>query len=153
MAQEEDFVLYPWNPSKISLRLQRNIYKNMHTSNITLSHKILLTWLPWKEMSKQSYLDLSSKSHKSCVKALSLWELGPRTSWLTHLYEVHLHICICFGMYILTWETNNYLRIFVLYICFYAGPTKVKWKDKNLFYSKHGERSCGPRNQHFWFPD
>ena len=82
---------------KISLSLQRNIFKNMNTPDITLSHKILLTWLPWMEMSKQSYLDLSSKSHKSCAKALSLWELGPRTLWLTHLYEIHLHICILLG--------------------------------------------------------
>ena len=129
VAQEEDFVLYPWNPSKISLRLQRNIYKNMHTSDITLSPKILLTWLSWKKMSKQSYLDFSSKSTKSFAKTLSLWELGLGSSWLTHFHEDHLHICICFRMHILTWGTKNYLRIFVLYNS-YTGPTKVKGKAK-----------------------
>ena len=56
-------------------------------------------------------------------------------------------------MYILTCGTNNYLRIFVLYSCSYARPTKVKRKDKNSLHSKHGERSCGPINQHLGFPN
>ena len=33
-------------------------------------------------------------------------------------------------MYILTCETNNYLRIFVLYNCSYAKPIEVKGMDK-----------------------
>ena len=72
------------------------------THKISLSPtKILLTWLSWKAMPKQNHLDLSSKSHKSCAKALSLWELGPGSSWLNHFHEIHLHICICIKMYIL----------------------------------------------------
>ena len=57
--------------------------------------------LSWKAMPKQSYLDLSSKSHKSCAKAPSLRVLGSGSSWLTHSHEIHLHICICIKMYIL----------------------------------------------------
>ena len=53
---------------KISLTLQRNICQNMHTSYITLSHKILLAYLSWKAMPKQSHLDLSSKSHSLVQK-------------------------------------------------------------------------------------
>ena len=102
--------------------------------------------LSWKEMSKQSYLDFSSESHKSCDKALSLWKLGPESSWLTHFHENHLHICICFRMYILTWGTNNCLRIFVLYSCSYAKATEIKGNDKNPLHSEHGERSYCSRN-------
>ena len=123
----------------------------MHTSDTTLSHKILLTWLSWKKMSKKSYLDLSSKSHKSCAKSLSLWELGPGSSWLTHFHEFHscvcvcVCVCVCFGMYMLTWGTNNYLRIFVLY-SFYARPTNVKGKDK---IQQTWREILWPGNQHF----
>ena len=120
----------------------------MHTSDFSLSHKILLTWLSWKAMPKQSYLDLSSKSHKSCVKALSLWELGPGSSWLTHSYEIHLHICICNRMYILIWGSNNYLKICVLYSYSCAGPIEVKGKDKTPLHNKHGERLYSSENQH-----
>ena len=141
-VKDEDFVPYPWDPSKYHLDF-KEIYTKACTHHISFPPiKILLTWLSWKEMSKQSYLNLSFKSHKSCAKALSLWELGPRTLWLTHFYEVHSYIyicvcvcvcvcaCVCFRIYILIWETNNYLRIFVFYSCSYAKLIEIKGKDK-----------------------
>ena len=86
----------------------------MHTSDLTLSHKILLTWLSSKEMSKQSYLDLSSKSHKSCAKALSLWELETRTSWLFGL--VHLNPIVWYYIWYYVWLNVVINKVFFIII-------------------------------------
>ena len=79
----------------------KETYAKTYTPQIFLSPtKILLTYLSWKVVPKQSHSDLSFKSHKSCAKALSLWELGPGSSWLNHSYEIHLHIFIRIKIYI-----------------------------------------------------
>lgn len=52
-------------------------------------------------------------------------------------------------MYILILETNNYLKICVLYSCSCARPIEVKGKDKTSLHDKYGERSYSSRNQHF----
>ena len=54
-------------------------------------------------------------------------------------------------MYILIYETNNYLKICVLYSVFLCRTYRGKGKDKTPLHNKHGERLYSLENQHFGF--
>ena len=84
-----------------TLSLQRNICQNIHTSDITLSHKnpSHLTILEGNAQAKP--LGLEFQIPQILCKSIESKELRPGSSWLNHSREIHLHICICIKMYIL----------------------------------------------------
>ena len=95
-AKEWEFVPYPWDYSKYYLTSKETYVR-------TCTHQISLS--PTKS-SSPNYLGRQCPSKatwtcKSCAKTLNLWELGLKSSWLTHSHEIHLHICIYIKMYIL----------------------------------------------------
>ena len=54
-------------------------------------------------------------------------------------------------MYILIYETNNYLKICVLYNVFLCRTYRGKRNNKTPLHNKHGERLCSSENQHSRF--
>ena len=54
-------------------------------------------------------------------------------------------------MYILIYETNNYLKICVLYSVFLCRTYRGKGKDKTPLHNEHWERSYNSENQHSGF--
>ena len=90
-----------------TLSLQRNICQNMHTSGIILSHKNLSHLNILDGNAQEKSLELEFQIPQVLCKSISLWELGPGSSWLNHSHEIHLHICICINIYI-------YIYIYIL---------------------------------------
>ena len=54
-------------------------------------------------------------------------------------------------MYILIYETNNYLKICVLYNVFLCRTYRGKRNNKTPLHNKHGERLCSSENQYYGF--
>ena len=113
----------------------------MHTSYLIPSHKNPphLTILEGNVQAK--LLELEFQIPQVLYKSTKSMRIGAKDFvanpflWSSFIYIymcvcVCVCVCVCFRIYILIWETNNYLRIFVFYSCSYAKLIEIKGKDK-----------------------